>query len=302
MSTIVSLSQRDFALLRFLEMTPATATQIKKASVTFPAGSFRDERRVRERMQSLTRAGFTKTMSASLIGGGSSNYFRLTHPGYRAIHPESDQSPSKNAITEIAPSRFQHTMVTADLIVHMLVACHHTQVRILQYQGDGRLTLQAGEYRQQPDCHFQLEHSGRVSNILFEVDNATEPLHSYREQSIRTKILGYESYQDWVIQLWKNSGRIGSRPAFRVVFLTKGAERANHMLWLAQSLARNKDRRLVYATTQDTFFGCPNAVTWPILNDHHGHWQALINPQPTAGFHHRPPIRLSPPVAVSRVI
>ncbi len=283
-------------------MTPATATQIRKASVTFSGEPFRDERRVRERLQTLSQASFTKTCSASLIGGGLSHYFRLTPAGYRALHPDSDQPAPKSTLSEIAPSRFQHTMMTTEVIVHMLTSCHTSRVRILQFLGDGRLTLEVGEYRQQPDCHFQLEQSGRVFNTLFEIDNSTEPLDSRREQSIRTKILGYESYQDWVIRCWNNAGRVGTRPSFRVVFLTKGAERANHMLWLAQSLTRNKDRRLVYATTQDSFLNCPHAVTTPILNDHHGHWQAMINAQPTSGFAPRPPIRLTPPIAIPRVI
>ncbi len=297
MSHSVNLSPRDFALLRLLEMTPATAAQIRKASATFPGEPFRDERRARERLQTLTNAGFTRTHSATVVGGGLSHYYRLTPSGYRALHGQSEGTPPKTFFAAIAPSRFQHAIATADVIAHVLTACNDAHVQILNFLGDGRLTLEVGEYRQQPDCHFQLQHSGRLFNTLFEVDNATEPLDSRREHSIRTKILGYESYQDWVLRLWKDSGRVGVRPAFRVVFLTKGADRANHILWLANNLATNKDRRLIYATTQDTFLGASLAVTSPILNDHRGHWQALVNSQPTAGFAPRPPIRLSPPIA-----
>lgn len=301
MPTVVTLSERDFALLRLLDMTPATAAQLRKASTTFPGEAFRDERRVRERMQTLTRAGFTKTCSAALIGGGSAHYYRLTPSGYRAIHQNAESSLPKSLSADIAPSRFQHAMTTADVIVHTLVACHSSRVRVLQFLGDGRLTLEVGEYRQQPDCHFQLEHGGCFFNFLFEVDNATEPIDSRREQSIRTKILGYETYMDWVLHVWKNAGRMGIRPSFRVVFLTKSATRANHILYLAHSLARNNDRRLIYATTQDAFFAEPSAVTRPMVNDHFGHWQALVNAQPTTKFN-RTPIRLTPPVALPTVI
>ena len=161
------------------------------------------------------------------------------------------------------------------------------------------MTLQVGEYRQQPGFHFQLSCAGRVFNVVFEIDNGTEPLDSLREHSIRTKIVGYETYQDWALQLWKESGEIGPRPAFRVVFLTTGMDRVNHILWLAKELAKNPGRRLVYATTQDAYLGEPHAVTQPILNDHHGCWQAIVNTQPSSQFL-REPVRLMPPVAPSR--
>lgn len=296
MATLIALSDRVLAMLRLLEMTPSTAPQIRLASVTFAAEPFRDERRVRERLQTLGRAGYTRTCSSSLFGGGTAHYYRLTAQGYHAIHPESSGVPPRLLATDIAPSRFNHAMATADTIIHTLVASHETHVHVAQFHGDGQLTLEAGEYRQQPDCHFQLEYAGALFNLLFEVDNATEPLDSRREQAIRTKILGYESYQDWVLQLWKGSGRSGPMPAFRVVFLTRGFERSNHILWLAQSLARNKDRRLVYASTQQQFLGSPDPLKTPIFNDRIGYWQALLNAQPTSNFTIRPPIRLHPPI------
>ncbi len=293
----VVLSHRDFALLRLLDLTPATAVQIRKASVTFGDDPFRDERRVRERMQSLGDAGLVRSFPAAIPGGGVMLYYRLTQEGYRSAFPEAVDNPPRVSLNEIAPSRLRHAMVTGDAIVHSLVACHERGVRVLKTTGDGRLTLSIGEHRQQPDFHMQLGFAGRMFNLVYEIDNATEPLDSHREQSIRTKILGYETYQDWVLRSWKDSGEIGPRPSFRVVFLTTGAGRANHILWLAHHLARNKDRRLVYATTQDAYLGEHHAVTAPIFNDHHGHWQALVDPQPSSKFS-REPVRLTPPIAV----
>lgn len=97
-----------------------------------------------------------------------------------------------------------------------------------------------------------------------------------------------------MLHSWKLAGSHGPRPSFRVVFLTTGAGRANHILWLAHDLARNKDRRLVYASTQDVYLSEPRAATTPILNDHFGQWQALVDPQPTSRFQ-REPLRLTPP-------
>ena len=293
----VVLSPRDLALLRLLDLTPATAVQIRNASITFGDDPFRDERRVRERMQSLADAGLARSVPAAIPGGGVMLYYRLTQEGFRSAFPDVIDNPPRVSISEIAPSRLRHAMVTADAIVHTLVACHERGVRVLKTTGDGRLTLAIGEHRQQPDFHMQLAFAGRTFNLVFEIDNATEPLDSHREQSIRTKILGYETYQDWVLRSWKDSGEHGSRPSFRVVFLTTGAERANHILWLARDLARNKDRRLVYATTQDAYLSELHAVTAPIHNDHFGHWQALVDPQPTSRFQ-REPIRLTRPIAV----
>ncbi len=292
----IILSERDLAALRLLDLTPATAVQIRKASVTFDGETFRDERRVRERLQTLGDVGLIRSWQTAVPGGGLISIYRLTLEGHRAAFPESTEAPTRSSLNEIAPSRVRHTMATADAIVHTLTACHERGVRVHRAVGDGRLTLAIGEYRQQPDFHFQLGYAGRTFNLLFEIDNATEPLDSRREQSIRTKILGYETYQDWVLRCWNESERNGPRPGFRVIFLTLGSERANHILWLARELARNPDRRLVYATTQDEYLSELHAVTQPILNDHLGHWQSLVNSQPSSRFI-REPIRLTRPVA-----
>ena len=299
MSQGVAISKRDSALLAFLDLTPATAAQIRKVSVTFGDEVFRDERRVRERLQSLGDAGLVKSFPAAIPGGGSMSYYRLTMEGHRAAFPDTTEPPSRATLTEIAPSRLKHSMACADVIVHTFVACHEQRVEVMRSLGDGRLTLAIGEYRQQLDIHVQLRQSDMTFNLVFEVDNATEPLDSRREQSLRTKILGYESYQNWVLQLWKDSAREGPKPCFRVVFLTIGPERANHILWLARDLARDRKRRLVYAATQDIYLAEPKAVTHPIFNDHHGQWQSLVNLNPTSQVF-REPLRLSRPVAPSK--
>lgn len=293
MSLGVILSKRDLALLAVLEMTPLTVAQIRKVSIALEGEPFRDERRVRERMQALGDAGLVTNFPAGVAGGGLMHYYRLTVAGFRLLHPDQIEAPPRTLVSEIAPSRVRHAFATAEIIVHTLVATHAARIRVAKFHGDGKLTLAAGEYRQQPDCHFQFESQGKFFNVLFEVDNATEPLDSLREQSLRTKLLGYECYQDSVLQGWRAQESREMRPAFRVVVLTKGAERARHILWLAQACARNPDRRLCYAATQDGFLAEPLAVTAPIFNDHHGDWQSLVDLHPTSRFL-REPIRLAP--------
>lgn len=296
MSHTVILSGRDLAVLGFLEMTPATAAHLRKASITFPEEPFRDERRVRERLQALADAGLVRVFPAAVGGGGLMHYYRLTPNGHRALHPEGAHVHAPPRFGEITPTRFQHAMATAALVVQMVIACHVANVRITRYHGDGQLILAAGESRQQPDAHFQLEHAGSVFNTVFEVDNATEPIDSLREQSIRSKLLGYEAYQDSVLQSWRQHRRPDPQPRFRVVFLTKTETRVKHILWLAGELACNKDRRLCLASTQDGFLQESHAVTRPILLDHHGRWQSLVALHPSSQFL-REPVRLSPPVA-----
>ena len=53
----IILSQRVVSILQLLDLTPATAAHVRKASVTFDGEPFRDERRVRERLQVLGDAG-----------------------------------------------------------------------------------------------------------------------------------------------------------------------------------------------------------------------------------------------------
>lgn len=296
MSPAVTLSTRDRALLALLEMTPATAPLLRKASITFPEEPFRDERRVRERLQALAEAGLVRAFPAAIGGGGLTQYYRLTPAGHRGLHPDEDPQPGKSGFAEIAPTRLSHAMATAAMVVHMVITCQTANVRIARYHGDGQLTLIAGESRQQPDAHFQLEHGGRTFNTLFEIDNATEPIDSLREQSIRSKLHGYESYQDWVLSTWKRNGRTGPRPRFRVVFLTKSETRVRNILWLAGQMARNNDRRLCLATTQDEFLREPLALTAPILLDHHGRWQSLVDLHQSSRFL-REPVRLAPMVA-----
>ena len=302
MSQAVILSKRDMALLGLLEMTPATAVQIRTASVSFDEGPFRDERRVRERLLALCDAGFLQSWPAAISGGGLMHYHRLTLNGFRVLHPDCSDSPPRTIVSRIAPSRFNHAMATADIIVHTLSVAHTARVRVAKFHGDGAIVLTAGEYRQQPDCHFQFEHSGKVFNVLYEIDNATEPLDSPRESSIRTKLLGYEAYQDWVLQAWRESSPPRTqRPCFRVVFLTRGSERASHILWLARQCARNPCRGLCYATTQEAYLSEAQAVTSPCINDHHGGWHSLVNLHPSSRFL-REPVRLSPPLAPVRIV
>ena len=76
MTNITTLSERDLALLRLLDRTPATTHLILKASSTFPGGPFRDERRARERLQRLAAARLVRAFPASQGIGGPVNWYK----------------------------------------------------------------------------------------------------------------------------------------------------------------------------------------------------------------------------------
>lgn len=291
MTNSLMLSARDQSLLRLLSRTPVTTTLILKASETFSDEPFLDDRRVRERLQTLTEAGLVRVFPATQGIGGPVNWYKLTAEGFRTVHGDDAPLPHRSRFEAIPPSRFQHTQVLAEFIVHTLVVAHRDRCSITFFEGDGDARIEVASHSFFPDCFIQFVLAAKQFNCYFEIDQSTESLDSNAEQSIRTKLLNYESYQDSLVAWWKAQRERHTRPFFRVVFLTKSQERANHILWLAQTCARNAHRHLVYATTQDAYLAEPRALQSPLFLDHHGHWQSLVNLHPTSNFY-RTPVRL----------
>lgn len=290
------LSPRDEDLLRWLDRTPLTTAQVLRASETFAGEPFRDERRVRERLQTLATAGLVRSWPLSLSGGGAPNYYKLTPEGYRVLHGFEAPLPHHREFDAIRLARLLHTQTLAEVIVHAFVAAHRHRVYVKRFHKENALTLTARPHEERPDCAFQFEMGGRTFNVLFEIDNSSEPVDAAAHQSIRQKLVGYEAYQDAVWQTWKTQGLRGRRPNFRVAFLTRTIDRAHHILALAGKLARNRERRLCYAATQDSFLAEADALRQPVFLDHAGEWQALGNIHPTAAFL-RTAVRLSSYVA-----
>jgi hypothetical protein len=295
MTNTLILSARDQSLLRLLARTPATTSLILKASETFPGEPFHDDRRVRERLQALAEAGLVRAFSATHGVGGPVNWYKLTAEGYRTVHGAEATLPHRSRFEVIPPSRFQHTQTLAEIIVHSLVAAHRDRCTVPFFQGDGEARIDVASHAFYPDCFFQFALAGKQFNAYFEIDQSTESIDSNAEQSIRTKLLNYETYQDSLVAWSKGQGERGPRPFFRAIFLTRSQERAYHILWLAQACTRNADRHLVYAATQDAYLTEPRALQSPLFIDHHGRWQSLVNLHPSSNFH-RAPVRLTRPV------
>jgi hypothetical protein len=295
MTNTLTLSARDQSLLRLLVRTPATTTLLLKASETFDGDPFHDERRVRERLQTLAKSQLIRAFPATHGVGGLVNWYKLTAEGFRSVRGIEATLPHRSRFEAIPPSRFQHTQTLAEVIVHSLVAAHRDRCDVPFFQGDGEARIDVASHTFYPDCFFQFALSGKQFNNYFEIDQSTESIDSNAEQSIRTKLLNYETYQDSLLAWHKGQGERVPRPSFRVVFLTRSQERANHILWLAQACARNADRHVIYAATQDAYLADPRPLQSPLFLDHHGRWQSLVNLHPSANFQ-RTPVRLTRPV------
>jgi hypothetical protein len=294
----VVLSDRDLALLAVLDKTPATSALLLKASHAFPGDRFLDERRVRERLQALNRAGLVRSFPTPHSSQSIRNVYKLTAEGFRLARGIDAALPHKSYFGPIAPSRLRHTEILAELIVHTLVAAHRSHTAVTGFHRENELTLGAAGHEIKPDSHVQLSFVGRTFNFLYELDLSTESVDSSALTAIRSKIEAYEAYQDQILAAWKMAGERGSRPAFRVVFFTRSAERTEHILSLAQDRSLNPDRRLCYSAPYDAFLSDERALQSPLFLDHASQWRALMTAAPTASFQ-LTPVRLRRPLTTS---
>jgi len=291
MTNSVQLSPRDRALLQLLSWTPATTSLLLSASRTFPGGPYADERRLRERLQALEHAGFTRHWSTATIGGGLQNYYKLTPAGFQALYGVDATPPPRAFFAAITPSLLAHTLRLAEVIVATTGAAHERRITLERCYRENELTFPVGAEQVQPDCFFRFTTGGRAFNLAFEIDQSTETVESPRDTSLKHRLELYDAYQDLLLQSWLAGGRTGERPRFRVVLLTVSVARAYHLLAVAARITRNPHRRLIYAATQASYLGDAAPLTNPLFLDHRGHWQALIDLHPSSRAL-RSPVRL----------
>ena len=145
------LAPRDQAILALLDRTPVTAAQICRASVTFGDQPFRDERRARERLQTLMKQQLVRTYSLGIIGGGLANYYKLTPEGYRMVHGHEAELPHRSYFGELAPSRLMHTLELSEVITHTLVSAYTHRVKLTGFHRESQLVLETGPHHTAPD-------------------------------------------------------------------------------------------------------------------------------------------------------
>jgi hypothetical protein len=272
-----------------------------QASSSFDGGPFLDDRRLRERLQSLIEAGVVRSWTTAHAGGGLQNYYKLTPLGFDLRYGEAAARPSRAFFAEVSPSFVLHTFRLADAIVETVRACHARRVTIEQFIRENELDFKAGDERVQPDCFFRLSAQGRSFNLAFEIDNSTESLVSHAVNSIRQKLRVYHAYQDLLLSQWLTQGKRWERPRFRVIFLTQTITRAYHILSFAAECVGQQSRRLVYAATHDAYVTDADPLFAPIFLDHLGCWHSLVDLHPTAPCQ-RSPVRLTRPLESPLVV
>lgn len=294
MSNRITLSPRDRSLLVLLSRTPATTSQLLRASRAFEGGPFADDRRLRERLRALADGGFVRSWSAATANGGLQNYYKITPVAFATLYGPEAELPPRAFFAEIAPSHFAHTLRLAEAVVTIVTASHARQVEITRFYRENELTLQVGQDRLQPDGFMRLACDGRTFNIALEIDMSQESIDSPAASSIRRKIGLYHAYQEQAFADWHAARKRWEEPRFRVVFLTLTTQRAYHILAFTRQIASHRSRRLVYAATQSSFSTDSAALTNPLFLDHFGHWQSLIHDHPSARFQ-KEPVRINGP-------
>ena len=287
-SRTIVRNQKTEDLLRLLELTPATADDILTASVSFGTpqepGQFADQRRVREKLESLVAVGLVAFHEYALGGRRTMNFYQLTRDGYRFLHKKDPPESYRRRFGDIAPTQREHTYDLSRLITHTLASAHRRGIRLEWAKPENTYAIEAPPLVTKPDFSAVFAHSGMNFNRFWERDRHTESIDSLARNSVRNKLLTYERYYDLVISRWRAGEFGGPRPRFRVLFFTDTIERAEHILYAASQLAHNPRRLLVYATTMDSFLNEDDALMQPLFLDHHGRYQAMVNLHPTSAF------------------
>jgi hypothetical protein len=259
------LTPRDLEILAALDHCPLTVQQLLKLSCTL-VRPFPNERRVRERMQSLCQLGLAGRDTYATAGCGAPAYFRLARPGFQLLHGPDAAVPTKRYFRPLGIGRQHHTHALADFIVHTAVAAHEAGILLdgvyrentfrLAYQGEALF----------PDAAFQLIGAdGRSLKFFVELDNSTERLESRSGESWERKIRLYDGFQD----------TCDSR--FRVLIATtRSRERLDHILKLAAVRSKNPARSLFYGIHLPDYLREQDAVRRACFRDHRGTRVALV--------------------------
>ena len=290
----VRLKDRDHDVLRLLDRTPATAPLILKASACF-AEPFEDLRRVRERMQSLAAGGGVRSTPLAATSRQAANWYRLTPEGYRLLYGADSMLPHKTFFMPMPPSRQEHALWLAEVIVHTMVSAVQSFVTIADYRRENSVVLSLGAETVKPDGSMQLRTcDGREFNFFIELDNGTEPIRSPQQrETIERKLRFYERLQDGVLATWQRGDRKRPPPRYRVLFFMRSVERKKHLLRAARQFAANPDRRVCLGVLIPEYLSDTNPLRSPLAADHHGRWLGIVSEAYESQFH-REPLRLEP--------
>jgi len=239
-----------------------------------------------------------------MVGGGEEGFenrtswscYRVTPEGHRLLHGQDAVLPHKTFFMPMKPSRQEHALWLAEVIVQTMVAADSSLLTINDYRRENSVVLSLGRETLKPDGSMQLRTcDGRQFNFFIELDNGTEPVRSPQQrQSIERKVRFYERLQDAVLATWKGGERRRPPPRYRVLFFTRSIQRQKHLLLTAQQIAGNPDRRLCLGVSLAEYLSDPNPLRSPIAVDQYGQWQGIVSDAYEARFL-REPLRLELP-------
>jgi hypothetical protein len=148
------------------------------------------------------------------------------------------------------------------------IAAHAIGAELTGFCRENTFLLTDGRDTIYPDCGFQLGHpDGERFSYFVELDNSTERLTGDKNiESWERKIRIYETV------------RSTSLTRFRVlIFTTRSAERAGHILWLARKLAANPQRTLFCGASLAEFLAAEDPLRRPLFRDHLGRPTAIFS-------------------------
>ena len=252
-----------------LDRCPLTVRQLLKLSETFADRPFTSARSVQDRLQKLAEAGWVRRwVFATASRSGAPDYAKLTLLGYRLLHGEKAQPPTRRYLSEVGIAHQHHTHRLAEFIVHTAVAAHRVGVAMKNFSRENTLRLEIAQDNLLPDSAFDLvSHDGQAYRFFVELDNGTERVRSEKEtESWQRKIRLYEQWQD----------RIAPQRFRVLVVTTRSRDRLDYILDLASQHARNPKRSLFYAIHLDDYLRLENALCDGGFRDHRGGTAALI--------------------------
>jgi hypothetical protein len=164
-------TSRDVELLTALVMSPLTAAQLLKLSITFTAGPFTSRRTLLDRLQRLRLGGWVRRWPLALArrGGGAPDYYKITHQGLRLLYGEEARPPTKQFFAEVAVAKHFHMYSLADFLVHTALAAHARGFRMIDVHPENTFIAEVNGERLVPDHRFDLmNESGERYRYLIE--------------------------------------------------------------------------------------------------------------------------------------
>jgi hypothetical protein len=263
-STATLYTARDQQIHEALALTPLDTHQLLKLSATF-LQPFTSDRKLRERMQQHTAAGWIHTFAYATATPGMLNYYKLSATGYRLLHGPHAVLPKRAAFHEVSLGLQRHTRHLADVIVHTNLHAARLGLRIFDQRGENQLPLTIGDRTQKPDYSFSLQTRDGTYTFYDEIDESTEPITSTKQrETLEAKIRFHEDYQN----------ATGERYRVRV-FFAKPSPRIAQFLNLARKHA-TQQRSIFYAVVLDNYLKHGSPLTSPIFLDRFHHLQSMV--------------------------